>query len=172
MKKRSAATRRKPRRSPPTWKSGPSSSRRNYVLLAYLGSAYTLSSRDSWPGPGKLAFLRKGGASLDAAVAGDPANPAVRFVRAINYYELPALFGKHKTANDDFQVLVRQLEGLLPMPFTLNTDTRQAIFYYAGLSDIQYSMRLEAKDVWQRGFKLDPSSRLGAKMQAELAKLK
>lgn len=145
---------------------------RNYLLLAYLGSAYTLSSRDAWPGPGKLTFLRKGGQCLEAAVAGDPTNPAVRFVRAINYYELPALFGKHRTANADFQILVRQLEGQMPMPAALNVDTRQAIYYYAGSSDLSYWMNAQAKDVWRRGVQLDPASKLGVKMQAELGKLR
>ena len=144
----------------------------NYLLLAYLGSAYTLCSRDAWPGPGKLAYLRKGGQCLEAAVAGDPNNPAVRFVRAINYFELPALFGKHRAANEDFQFLVKQLEGQLPMPFSLKAETEQAIYYYAGLSDASYWMRAQAKDAWQRGLQLDPASKLGVKMQAELAKLK
>jgi hypothetical protein len=144
----------------------------NYLLLAYLGSAYTLCSRDAWPGPGKLTYLRKGGQCLEAAMAADPTNPAVRFVRAINYFELPALFGKHRTANDDFQILVKQLEGEMPMPVVLNAETAQAIYYYAGLSDLSYSMRSQAKDVWQRGLQLDPSSKLGVKMQTELSKLR
>jgi hypothetical protein len=143
----------------------------NYLLLAYLGSAYTLSSRDAWPGPGKLTYLRKGGQCLEAAVAGAPDNPAVRFVRAINYFELPALFGKHRAANDDFQFLVKQLDGLLPMPVSLNAETKQAIYYYAGLSDASFWMRPQAKDAWQRGVQLAPASKLGVKMQAELAKL-
>jgi hypothetical protein len=144
----------------------------NYLLLAYLGSAYTLCSRDAWPGPGKLTYLRKGGQCLEAAVAGDPNNPAVRFVRAINYFELPALFGKHRVANDDFQFLVRQLEGQLPMPFSLNAETMQAIYYYAGLSDASYWLRPQAKDAWQRGVRLDPTSKLGVKMQTELNKVR
>ena len=74
----------------------------NYLLMAYLGSVYTLDSRDAWPGPGKLTYLRNGGKLMDAAVAAAPDNPAVRFVRAIDYYELPFFFGKGKTARDDF----------------------------------------------------------------------
>jgi hypothetical protein len=144
----------------------------NYLLLAYLGSAYTLDSRDAWPGPGKLTYLRKGGAALDAAVQGDPQNPAVRFVRAINFYELPALFGKHRAAHDDFEYLLAQLKGTLPMPYTLNADTRQAIYYYAGLSEVQFSQQSLAKDAWQSGIALAPQSKLGQKMQAELNKLR
>ena len=103
---------------------------------------------------------------------GDPDNPAVRFVRAINFYELPAIFGKHRAANDDFHILVAQLEGTRPMPYTLNAETEQAIYYYAGLSDVQFSQQPQAKDAWQRGIALAPQSKLGQKMQAALNKLR
>jgi tetratricopeptide (TPR) repeat protein len=143
----------------------------NHLLQAYLGSVYTLDSRDAWIGPGKLTYLENGGKELDAAVAADPNNPAVRFVRAIDYFELPAIFGKRQTARNDFQILVRQIEGLLPNAYNLNTDTRQAIYYYAGLSYKQLSQPKDARDAWKRGLKLGPTSALGVKMQAELSGL-
>jgi len=143
----------------------------NHLLQAYLGSVYTLDSRDAWPGPGKLTYLENGGKELDAAVAADPNNPAVRFVRAIDYFELPAIFCKRQTARDDFQILVKQVEGLLPNAYTLNVETQQAIYYYAGLSYKQLSQPTDAKETWQRGFKLAPSSPLGFKIRAELSKL-
>jgi hypothetical protein len=144
----------------------------NYLLMAYLGSAYALDSRDSWIGPGKLSYLKKGDAALDTAVKSDPTNPAIRLLRAMNYYELPAMFGKHRAAHDDFAYLIEQLRGALPMPYALTNDTRQAIYYYAGLSDIQFSDTAGAKDAWQTGLALAPQSRLGVKTQAELSKLK
>ncbi|MCE0484278.1 MAG: hypothetical protein LV479_08580 [Methylacidiphilales bacterium] len=143
----------------------------NHLLQAYLGSVYTLDSRDAWPGPGKLTYLRNGGKELDAAVAADPNNPAVRFIRAIDYFELPAIFGKRQTARDDFQILVKQIEGVIPTPYALNLDTRQAIYYYAGQSLMQLSEPEQAKAVWERGMKLAPASDLGVKIAAELTKM-
>jgi hypothetical protein len=143
----------------------------NYLLQAYLGSVYTLDSRDAWIGPGKLTFLKKGGQNLDGAVASDPNNPAVRFVRAIDYFELPAIFGKRQTARDDFQMLVKQVEGTIKTPYVLNLETQQAIYYYAGLSYQQLSQPDQAKDVWQRGLKLDAKSALGVKIKAALKDL-
>jgi hypothetical protein len=143
----------------------------NYLLQAYLGSVYTLDSRDAWIGPGKLTFLKKGGQNLDGAVASDPNNPAVRFVRAIDYFELPAIFGKRQTARDDFQTLVKQVEGTIKTPYVLNLETQQAIYYYAGLSYQQLSQPDQAKDVWQRGLKLDAKSELGVKIKAALKDL-
>jgi tetratricopeptide (TPR) repeat protein len=144
----------------------------NYLLQAYLGSVYTLDSRDAWPGPGKLTYLRKGGQWLDGAVAAAPDNPAVRFVRAIDYYELPFFFGKGKTARDDFQVLLKQIDGEVKTPYVLNTETQQAIYLYAGRSFYQLSQYPQAKDAWQKGLKLDSASELGKKIAVELEKVK
>ena len=144
----------------------------NYLLMAYLGSVYTLDSRDAWPGPGKLTYLRNGGKLMDAAVAAAPDNPAVRFVRAIDYYELPFFFGKGETARDDFQILLKQIDGELKTPYTLNVETQQAIFYYAGLSFKHLSQMPQAKNAWLRGVQLDPNSALAAKIKIELAKLR
>ncbi len=143
----------------------------NHLLQAYLGSVYTLDSRDAWPGPGKLTYLKNGGKEMDAAVAADPKNPAVRFVRAINYFSLPAIFGKRQTARDDFQILIRQVEGISKTPYVLNIQTQQAIYYYCGLSYKQLSLPAQAKDIWQKGLKLDSTSDLAKKIQAELARL-
>ena len=99
----------------------------NYLLQAYLGSVYTLDSRDAWPGPGKLTYLRNGGKLMDGAVAAAPDNPAVRFVRAIDYYELPFFFGKGKTARDDFQILLKQIDGEVKSPYVLNIDRKSVV---------------------------------------------
>jgi len=143
----------------------------NHLLQAYLGSVYTLDSRDAWIGPGKLTFLKNGGKELDAAVAADPNNPAVRFVRAMDYFELPAIFGKRQTAREDFQILRQQIEGFLPNAYRLNVDTRQGIYYYAGFCDKQLSRPEDAKEDWERGLKLDPNSDLGVKIRAALSDL-
>ena len=143
----------------------------NHLLQAYLGSVYTLDSRDAWPGPSKLTYLQNGGKLMDAAVAAAPNNPAVRFVRAIDYFELPAIFGKRQTARDDFQLLVKQVEGVEKTPYVLNTETQQAIYYYAGLSFKQLDQVPQARDVWERGLKLDAASPLAVKIKAELTDL-
>ncbi|HEY0256852.1 MAG TPA: hypothetical protein VGC39_05360 [Candidatus Methylacidiphilales bacterium] len=143
----------------------------NHLLQAYLGSAYTLCSRDAWIGPGKLTYLKNGGKEMDAAVTADPNNPAVRFVRAIDYFELPAIFGKRQTARDDFQILVKQVEGVIKTPYKLNLETQQAIYYYAGMSFDQLDQPQQAKETWERGLKLSPTSPLGIKIQAKLKDL-
>jgi hypothetical protein len=144
----------------------------NYLLLAYLGSVYTLDSRDAWPGPGKLAYLKNGGKLLDAAVTAAPDNPAVRFVRAIDYYELPTLFGKRPTARADFAILLKQIDGETPTVYVLSIETQQAIYYYAGLSLQQMAQPADARRVWIKGYALDPKSDLAKKIGTELEKVK
>ena len=143
----------------------------NHLLQAYLGSVYTLDSRDAWPGPGKLTYLQNGGKELDAAVLAAPNNPAVRFIRAIDYFELPAIFGKRQTARDDFVALLKEVDGEIKTPYVLNTQTQQAIYYYAGLCFKQTSQPDDAKKAWTRGQALNPTSALGVKMSTELGKL-
>ncbi len=143
----------------------------NHLLQVYLGSVYTLDSRDAWPGPSKLTYLQNGGKEMDAAVLAAPNNPAVRFVRAIDYFELPAIFGKRQTARDDFTTLLKEVDGEIKTPYVLNTETQQAIYYYAGLSFKQMSQPDDAKKAWTQGQALDPTSALGVKMSTELGKL-
>lgn len=144
----------------------------NFLLQAYLGSVYTLDSRDAWPGPGKLTYLRKGGQWLDGAVNSAPDNPAVRFVRAIDYFELPAIFGKRQTARDDFAILLKQIDGETKTPYVLNTETQQAIYLYAGRSAYQLSQYQQAKEAWVRGYKLGETTALGKQIGDELMKVK
>lgn len=143
----------------------------NYLLLAYLGSAYTLRSRDCFPGPSKFHYLKQGLQTMDKAVDSDPTNVGVRFVRAINNISLPAFIGRRDNARQDFKVLLTQISDPAKAP-KLKTDTAQAIYYYAGLSYKQLNNPGEAKKAWQQGLALAPTSPLGIKMQAELAKVK
>ena len=53
----------------------------NGILLVYLGSAYTLASRDAFIGPGKLRFLMAGRDCMDRAVTMRPDDANVRFIR-------------------------------------------------------------------------------------------
>ncbi|PTX99436.1 hypothetical protein DB346_16465 [Verrucomicrobia bacterium LW23] len=142
----------------------------NYLLLAYLGSAYTMRSRDVFPGPSKLDFLKNGVKTMDAAVAAAPRDVAVRFIRGVNNYELPAFCNRRDSARSDFKILLTQVVG--EGAPKLNTQTVQAIHYYAGLAYLQTKQKDDAKIIWQKGVALAPNSALAGKMQSQLAKLK
>lgn len=144
---------------------------KNLLLKVYLGSIYTLRSRDIGFGPKAYTYLKNGLKTMDEAVAADPNNLAVRFIRAINNFNLPAFCNRRDNARIDFQTLLTQLDTP-NRPQILDTETAQAIYYYAGLSYQQLKDTAQARSAWNRGRDLNPQSTLGIKIGAELAKLK
>lgn len=79
----------------------------NQLARAYLGSAYTLRSRDLSFGPAKLTALRHGLATMDQAVAAAPEDGPVRLVRARTTDALPAILGRKQTTREDFAWLAK-----------------------------------------------------------------
>ncbi len=77
----------------------------NQLARVYLGSAYTLRSRDMSFGSAKLATLRQGLTTMDNAVAAAPKEPRVRLVRALTTDSLPFFLGRKQSARDDFKLL-------------------------------------------------------------------
>ena len=140
----------------------------NGILLVYLGSAYTLASRDAFIGPGKLRYLMSGRDCMDRAVALRPEDPNVRFIRGINNYHLPTIFNRRSIARDDFRKLVDQLSQ---NPKCLDPLTSQAIYYYAGLCFAQLEEEKNARSSWQKGLDLKISGPLTAKITQELDQL-
>ena len=143
----------------------------NHLFQAFLGSTYTLRSRDAFPGPSKYTFLRDGIMSLDAAVTADSGNPAVRLIRALNYYNLPSIFGRRGIAFDDFHQLLRWVDGDDKCEYQFNKDTAQLVYYYAGMCLVQESSNKDARLALERGWKIDPASPLATKIHTELEKI-
>ncbi len=140
----------------------------NGILLVYLGSAYTLASRDAFIGPGKLRFLMAGRDCMDRAVTMRPDDANVRFIRAINNYHLPTIFNRRSIARDDFRQLVDQLSK---NPEVVDGLTSLAIYYYAGLCFAQLEEESNARASWEKGLNLKINGPLTAKITDELNRL-
>ena len=140
----------------------------NGILLVYLGSAYTLASRDAFIGPGKLRYLMAGRDCMDRAVTMRPDDANVRFIRAINNYHLPTLFNRRGIARDDFRQLVDQLSK---DPHLVDGLTSLAIYYYAGLCFAQLEEESNARASWEKGLNLKINGPLTAKISDELNRL-
>jgi hypothetical protein len=76
-------------------------------LLAYLGSAHAMLARDSSMTVNKVGNTNKGLALLDRAVRRAPDNLTVRIIRGTVAYELPPMFSREKTAQDDYLFVVK-----------------------------------------------------------------
>ena len=76
------------------------------LARVYLGSAWTLRSRDLPIGPGKLSALRKGIALMDEAAAAAPNDADVLLLRAVTNEALPVFLGRRKVARAQLDELL------------------------------------------------------------------
>lgn len=129
----------------------------DFLAKAYLGSALALRSRETFWGPQKLDFLKKGQAKLDGAVKSAPSDPRVRMVRAIGYYRIPKKFGVRATSLADFKIItpVAKSGG-----GGLKNNERQAILYYAWLANKEAG-NSSAASLKKACHEIDPSSSYG-----------
>lgn len=104
----------------------------DHLAQAYLGSAYALRARETFWGPSKLKYLKKGQKLLDQAVENAPDDPRVRMVRAIGYYRIPERFKMRQTSIDDFRKITPVAKS---GKGDLKINERQAILYYAWLAN-------------------------------------
>ncbi|MDQ6912313.1 MAG: hypothetical protein M3119_10735 [Verrucomicrobiota bacterium] len=80
---------------------------KNQLARVYLGSSYTLRSRDLGFGPTKLRTLKKGLACMDEAVAASPNEYKIRLVRALTTSSLPVFLGQRTNSKNDFEWLAQ-----------------------------------------------------------------
>lgn len=76
-------------------------------LLAYLGSSHAMLARDSSLTVNKISNTNKGLALLDRAVRREPDNLTIRIIRGSVAYELPPMFSREKTAQDDYLFVLK-----------------------------------------------------------------
>ncbi len=129
----------------------------DHLAQAYLGSACALRARESFWGPTKLKFLKRGKSLLDSAVAAAPDNPRVRMIRAIAYLKVPEKFGTRPTSLADFRVLIPIAR---PAASNLTPAERQAILYHAWLAH-QEAADPSAADLKAACHRIAPDSSYG-----------
>lgn len=141
----------------------------DHLAKAYLGSLLTIKASKAFPGPSKLGFLKEGLRTLDAVVAEVPDDVAVRFVRAMNNYNLPGFLRRRDNAREDFKVLLGQI-GEAGQRSRVSDRIVQAICYYAGMALRAERERDEAIDAWRRGIALGRETEMGQKIAKELVR--
>ena len=139
----------------------------NELGRVYLGSAYTLRSRDLGFGPKKLQVLRQGLRVMDEAVANAPNEPKVRLGRALTTSALPGIFGRSAESRNDFLQLA-DLSKTAPEKFT--PSDLQITLYNAGLAAKANGNRTRATELWREGLRHGSDAALKQKIEAELAK--
>jgi hypothetical protein len=136
------------------------------MARAYLGSAYTLRSRDLPLGPAKLRALRKGIALMDEAAAAVPENGNVQLTRAVTNEALPVFLGRRKVAREQLEQLVVQIEK---EPAKLAPADQQLLYLNAGEAAKKAGDPARARELWQRGAALKSDPKLTAEIETALA---
>jgi tetratricopeptide (TPR) repeat protein len=127
----------------------------DHLARVYLGSAHTLRAAETFWGPSKLKYLRRGEKLMNRAVEAAPDNPRVRFIRAVNAYRVPERFKQRPTAVADFSKLLPVAES---GGHGLGRRERQAILYYAWLTFSEEDHPGEARRARAACIRIDPDS--------------
>jgi tetratricopeptide (TPR) repeat protein len=138
----------------------------NQLARVYLGSAYTLRSRDLGFGPKKLQALRQGLAMMDEAVTTAPEDQKVRLARALTTSALPAILGRAASSRKDFAVLAEQA---MRAPGTLGAGELQVVFYHAGLAAKATGDKARAIALWKEALTHPKDAKLSEKINVEIA---
>ncbi len=140
----------------------------NELARVYLGSAYTLRSRDMGFGPKKLRTLRQGLRVMDEAVANAPDDPKVRLGRALTTQALPGIFGRADESRNDFLKLA-EMAKMTPAKFS--ASDLLIVYYNAGLAAKANGNSARAEEFWREGLRHGTDATIRQKIEAELAKL-
>lgn len=136
------------------------------IVRVYLGSTYTLRSRDLSIGPTKLTTLRKGIALMDEAAAAAPENANVQLTRAVTNEALPTFLGRRKIALQQLEQLVAQVEK---NPAKLTPADQQLLYLNAGEAAKKAGDMIRARELWQRGAALKADAKLTQEIETALA---
>jgi hypothetical protein len=122
------------------------------LARVYLGSSWTLRSRDLPIGRSKLSALRKGIALMDEAAAAAPDNAKVLLLRAVTNEALPGFLGRGREARQQLEALVALIE---PNPERLSAADCQLLYLNAGQAAQRAGEPNRAKELWQRGLTIE-----------------
>lgn len=139
----------------------------NELARVYLGSSYTLRSRDLGFGPKKLQTLRQGLRVMDEAVANEPNDPKVRLGRALTTQALPGIFGRAAESRNDFLKLAEMAKT---MPAKFDGSDLLIVYYNAGLAAKTNGNPTRAEELWREGLRHGSDTSIKQKIEAELAK--
>lgn len=139
------------------------------LARVYLGSAWTLRSRDLSISPGKLSALRKGIALMDEAAAAAPNDAKVLLLRAVTEEALPVFLGRRKAAREQLNELVALLEK---DPLKLSPADQQLLYLNAGEAAQRAGEKARARALWERGLAIAADAKLKAEIHTALKEAK
>jgi len=79
------------------------------IITAYIGALEALKAKHAWNPYAKLEYLDKSAATFAKAVAGDPQNIEIRFLRYTVEYYVPAFLGYGNHIAEDKRVIIQNI---------------------------------------------------------------
>jgi hypothetical protein len=140
----------------------------NQLARVYLGSAYTLRSRDLSFGTEKLHVLNEGLSLMDQAATAAPDNARVQLIRAVTNQSMPFFLGRRKVARDQLYALVDLIER---NPSRLSADDQQLLYLNAGFAAKQSGDNARALRLWKLGLTKAADPKLTAELQLALTRM-
>ena len=137
------------------------------LARVYLGSAWTLRSRDLPIGPGKLSALRRGISLMDEAAGAAPNNADVLLLRAVTNEALPVFLGQRKAARAQLDELLARLEK---GSAKLKPADQQLLYLNAGEAAKRAGDKERARELWKRGLTITADEKLTAEIRAAMEK--
>ena len=138
------------------------------LARVYLGSAWTLRSRDLPFGTAKLDALHKGITMMDEAAAAAPDDAHVQLIRAVTNEAFPFILGRRKIARQQLDELLMVVEK---EPGKLRPGDRQLLYLNAGQAASRAGEKARAAELWQRGATINADPKLTQEIIAARAQL-
>ncbi|MEM1211170.1 MAG: hypothetical protein AAGI68_02625 [Planctomycetota bacterium] len=140
----------------------------NPLLQAYRGSSKLIAARNATFGPIKGLHARAGGKLLDAAVAAEPDNLEIRFLRGISTVNLPRIAGRYQPALDDLRMVLDGSPDAIPAG-TLDPAFAAAAALRLAQAEAEEDRSDAARNLYQQAIDLAPQSGAADQARAALA---
>ena len=143
----------------------------NAVYLAYRGSCTMLEAARSWAFWKKQSLADQGLAMIDQAIAKDPDQPEVRFIRACTTYNLPFWFKRGEQSAADFALLNERIEKQ-PQQDDLLPWMASAALYHHAVIVREDGNKVEAEQALKLAVQIAPDSPAGVQAREDLKELR
>ena len=79
------------------------------VVVGFIGALEALKAKHAWNPYRKMEYLAKASSTLEKAIATDPNNIEIRFLRYTVEYFVPSFLGYSKHINEDKAVIIQNI---------------------------------------------------------------
>lgn len=133
---------------------------KNNEIKAWLGSVTLIRARDVWVLE-QPKYLSTGSVIMDAAVAAEPDNIDIRWIRVNTYSHLPSFLGKDSIVVSDLEFILGKMQG------TGNKELLQDTYYRLGLAYKKVNNTAKAKENFNLAIELLPEAEIAHKIAKE-----